>query len=136
MLNDPRFASADLRSRHDEALIDELKPIFSNRPADEWEKVLTTADVGCVKVEDRGMFFFFDEDPHVRENGFTTRVEHPRFGEFWRYSPVLNFSVTPGAAGPGMMRGQHTFSILGELGYTDQQINDLRAKGVLDWEEL
>ena len=28
------------------------------------------------------MYFFFNEDPHVRENGLLTQVEAPRYGEF------------------------------------------------------
>ena len=81
------------------------------------------------------MFHFFDEDPHIEENGFTSEVESPRFGTFWRYSPVLRFSQMKSKVGPGIQRGQHTFSILGELGYSKEQIEDLKARGVLDWEE-
>ena len=31
-----------------------------------WETLLTAADVACVKAEDRGMYYFFNEDPHVQ----------------------------------------------------------------------
>ena len=100
-----------------------------------WEKLLTDADVACVKAEDRGMYFFFNEDHHVRENGLLTQVEAPRNGEFWRYSPVVDFSETKGKAGPGPLRGQHTRPILQELGYTDEQIHDFKQRKVVDWEE-
>ena len=81
------------------------------------------------------MFGFFDNDEHVRENGFTTVVEHKRFGKFWRYSPILNFSKTPSKAAGGILRGEHTMPILKDLGYTEDEIHALKAKGVLDWEE-
>ena len=100
-----------------------------------WERLLTAADVACVKAEDRGMYYFFNEDPHVRENGLLIQVEAPRYGEFWRYSPVVDFSETPGKAGPGPLRGQHTRPILRELGYTDEQIHDFKQRKVVDWEE-
>ena len=81
------------------------------------------------------MYFFFNEDPHVRENGLLTQVEAPRYGEFWRYSPVVDFSATPGRVGPGPLKGQQTRPILRELGYTDEQIHDLQQRKVVFWEE-
>lgn len=135
LLNDPRFASKEAREANDDALAGELSQIFATRHPEHWEELLTAADVACVKAEDRGMYYFFNEDPHVRENGYLTPVEAPRFGRFWRYSPVVDFSETTGAAGPGPLRGQHTRPILRELGYTDDQIHDFKERKVVDWEE-
>ena len=135
LMSDPRFASPESRERHDDALVDELTAVFATEDAMHWEKLLTGVDVACVKAEDRGMYYFFNEDPHVRENGMLTPVEAPRFGEFWRYSPVVSFSETTGKAGPGPLRGQHTRPILRELGYGDEEIQELKRRGVVDWEE-
>ena len=135
LIDDPRFASADARGSNDEALASELSAIFSAKPALEWEHLLTAVDVGCVQTEDRGMYFFFAEDPHVGENNLTVDVYHPRFGPFWRYAPVLEFSETSCVAGPGIVRGEHTLPILAELGYSESEAHRLRAAGVLDWEE-
>ena len=135
LLDDQRFATEEARGQHDDALAGELAAIFATGEALHWERLLTSVDVACVRAEDRGMYYFFDDDPHVRENGLLTQVEAPRFGEFWRYSPVVSFSETSGRAGPGPLKGQHTRSILTELGYTDEQILDLRARKVVDWEE-
>ncbi|MCH7744549.1 MAG: CoA transferase [Chloroflexi bacterium] len=135
LLDDAHFVNAKARLENDDALILKLEDVFRAKSASEWEMTLTAADVGCVQVEERAMFHFFDEDPHIEENGFTSEVESPRFGTFWRYSPVLRFSQMKSKVGPGIQRGQHTFSILGELGYSKEQIEDLKARGVLDWEE-
>ncbi len=62
----------------------------------------------------------------MKENGFTTQVETPRLGKFWRYSPLLRFSHTWDKAEPGMLKGQHTEAILRELDYGPEQINALR----------
>ena len=124
-----------MRANHDDALADELSEVFTTEEPQYWEQLLTAADVACVKAEDRGMYFFFNEDPHVRENGLLTQVEGPRDGAFWRYSPVVDFSETSGRAGPGPLKGQHTRPILRELGYTDEQIHDLKQRKVVDWEE-
>ncbi len=135
LLSDPRFATRQAREKHDDALIDELSQIFAAEDPLHWERLLAVADVACVKAEDRGMYYFFNEDTHVRENGLLTQVEAPRFGEFWRYSPVVEFSDTSGRVGPGPLKGQHTRPILRELGYTDEQIHDLKQQKVVDWEE-
>ena len=135
LADDPRFASAPARHDNDAALAARLASVFAAEPAAQWEKRLSAADVGCVKVEDRDMFHFFDEDDHVRQNGFTTEAHHLRFGSFWRHAPVLGFSKTPGTAGGGILKGQHTMPILKELGYTEAEVHALRTKGVLDWEE-
>ena len=133
--DDPRFATSEAREKHDDALIDKLAGMFAAEEPMHWEELLTAADVACVKAEDRGMYFFFNEDPHVRENGLLTQVEAPRFGEFWRYSPVVDFSETSGRTGPGPLKGEHTRPILRDLGYTDEQIHDFQQRKVVDWEE-
>ena len=135
LLDDPRFATAEARERHDDALAGELAPVFAEGEPLHWERLLTGVDVACVKAEDRGMYYFFNEDPHVKENGLLTQVEAPRFGSFWRYSPVVGFSEMSGRAGPGPLKGEHTRPILRELGYTDAQIQDFRQRKIVDWEE-
>ena len=39
------------------------------------------------------------------------------------------------ASGPGPLKGQHTRPILRELGYTHEEIYDLKQRKVVDWEE-
>ncbi len=135
LLKDTRFSTRTAREKHDDALIEELTRVFSASEPLKWEKLLTNADVACVKAEDRGMYHFFNEDRHVRENGFLQQVEATRHGEFWRYAPVVGFSATEGKAGPAPLRGEHTRPVLKELGYTDDQIQDYKRRGIVDWEE-
>ena len=135
LLKDPRFATPQSRQNHDAALAEELERVFATMEPLEWEKLLTAADVACVQAEDWGPYHFFAEDPHVKENGFITDVESPRLGKFWRYSPLLVFSHTLGKAGPGILKGQHTRAILGELGYGGEEIREFKEQGVVDWEE-
>ena len=135
LLDDARFATGEARATNDDALAAELAAIFATQEPMYWETLLTAVDVACVKAEDRGMYYFFSDDPHVRELGLLTDVDAPRFGDFWRYSPVVSFSETSGRAGPGPLKGQHTRPILRELGYTDDQIHDLKERKIVDWEE-
>ena len=132
---DPRFSTEEARARHDHALAAELQAIFRTQGAADWERELTSRGVGCVKAEDRGMYHFFAEDPHVREGGFTVEVENPRIGRYWRHLPILTFSKTPCVAGTGPLKGQHTAGILADLGYSAEDIASLKQRGIIDWEE-
>ena len=135
LLDDERFQSANNRADNEPALVGELSSIFAGKAPESWESNLTSQGIGCVRVEDSNMYNFFNNDDHVKMNNFTTDVCHKRFGKFWRYSPVLNFSKTPSKAGPGILRGEHTMPILIELGYTAEDVAKLKEKKVLDWEE-
>ena len=97
--------------------------------------MLIAADVACVEVEESGMFNFYSQDPHVAENGFIQPAESLRIGSYWRYGPVVNLSQTPARVGSGPLRGQHTRSLLQELGYSEAQIEELYQKRVVDSEE-
>jgi crotonobetainyl-CoA:carnitine CoA-transferase CaiB-like acyl-CoA transferase len=46
-------------------------------------------------------------------------------------TPLVAFGRTPGVAGPAPSIGQHTDSVLRELGYDEATISDLRARGVI-----
>ena len=54
--DDPRFAIREAREKNDDALADELAEVFASEDPLHWEKLLTAADVACVKAEDRGMY--------------------------------------------------------------------------------
>ena len=134
LLHDLRFKTASARKQNDDALIQELAQVFATQDAREWERTLAAAEVACVETEESGMFHFFSQDPHVAENGFIAEAENSSIGKYWRYGPVVNFSLTPSRVGSGPLRGQHSKSILRELGYSAQRIQDLYERHVVDWE--
>jgi crotonobetainyl-CoA:carnitine CoA-transferase CaiB-like acyl-CoA transferase len=135
LIEDKRFADSKDREHNDAALAEEIGRVFETQDAVYWEKLLTAADVACVQAEDRGMYQFFNDDPHVLENGFITHVETLRLGKFWRHSPILHFSHTESRTGVGPLKGEHTRTILEELGYSDVTILDFKERGLVDWEE-
>ena len=70
-------------------------------------------------------------DPITQEAGFLTEVEHPSFGIHRRLAPLATLSLTPGAARPACLFGQHTESILRELDYDTAAIEKLEADGII-----
>jgi crotonobetainyl-CoA:carnitine CoA-transferase CaiB-like acyl-CoA transferase len=74
-------------------------------------------------------FMAFDQG--LREAGFTTEIEHPRFGPMVVWAPHLRFSKTPSRLGRSCERGEHNRPILAEAGYSGAEIDRLEASGVL-----
>ncbi|MBI4641679.1 MAG: CoA transferase [Candidatus Tectomicrobia bacterium] len=134
LLTDPRFIGEAARQAHDKELATILEAIFATHPAAEWEEILTSHDIACVQA-DHDMFEFWDADSHIKENNFITDVVHARFGQHWRHNTVINFSETPGKVGPGILKGEHTQKLLRELGYSEQEILDLKEANVVTWED-
>ena len=130
---DPRFATPESRQDNDEALIAEISAIFSARPAAEWEALLTAADVGCVQADAATEGDFYADHPHARANGLSVEVEHPLVGKYRRYGGLVELSMTPGSYRTSIQIGQHTRPLLRELGYDDQDIDDLGARGIVQW---
>jgi crotonobetainyl-CoA:carnitine CoA-transferase CaiB-like acyl-CoA transferase len=132
LLPDPRFATDGARAQHRVDLQEVLGPIFQTRTAQEWETSLLAAGVGCAIADAMSHFAFLYEDSQARAIDMMTKVSHPSLGgTYWRYAPVLQLSDTPTRATTFCDFGEHTRSILAELGYDDDTIDRLRDERVV-----
>jgi crotonobetainyl-CoA:carnitine CoA-transferase CaiB-like acyl-CoA transferase len=130
LAQDARFRDADARRRHDAALAERLAGLFAAHPAAHWESALTAQNLGCVRA-DQGPFarFAFDE-PFMRESGFVTEVEDAELGRYRRFGPTVTLSDDqPELRGP-CRAGEHTRSVLAELGLSDERIEAMIRAGV------
>ncbi len=130
---DSRFATPEARQANDDALIAEISAIFAGRTAAEWEELLTGADVACVQADDALEGDFYADHPHARENNLSVEVEHPLIGKYRRYGGLVEFSLPPGIYRTSIQVGQHTRPLLREIGYDDEQVEDLGARGIVQW---
>lgn len=129
---DQRFATAAARRAHRDELEAELASVFLTRPAEEWETTLLGEGVGCVVADRLAHFAFLYEDPQARAAGLMTQVSHPSLGgAYWRYSPLITLSETPSVALAFCELGEHSRSLLTELGYSGEAIDGLAASGVV-----
>ena len=133
LLADRRFSTPEARQANDEALITEISGILAGGPAAEWEALLIEADIGCVRADEALEGEFYADHPHAKANALSVEVEHPHIGKYLRYGGLVEFSLTPGLYRTSIQIGQHTKSLLRELGYTGQQIEDLGTGGVVQW---
>jgi crotonobetainyl-CoA:carnitine CoA-transferase CaiB-like acyl-CoA transferase len=71
-------------------------------------------------------------DPQVLARDMIAAVPHPRVPELrMPNSPFKLTETPPSIRRPPPLLGQHNQEVLGELGYSPQQIAVLRQKGVL-----
>lgn len=128
---DPRFASAEGRRAEDTALASALADRFAAQPAEDWEKALGAAGVGCVAAYMGGHAAFICSDETVFNSGLTVEYEHPLFGTMRRGAPPVAFSETPARVAPPCLRGEHNHLLLEEVGYSPEEIKAFEAAGVV-----
>ena len=129
LVSDPRFATNPQRVANREELIPMVKELFLQKPAAEWVGVMEEAGVPCGPVNGMGDAL---SDPQLLMNGMVVELEHPKVGKIRNLGSVVKFSGTPVQyrTAPPLM-GQHTESVLAEMGYSEEQIAEMRAEGVL-----
>jgi crotonobetainyl-CoA:carnitine CoA-transferase CaiB-like acyl-CoA transferase len=132
---DPRFSSSAARAEHEKDLIKEIGKVFTMRSADQWEQLLTSAGVACVRA-DRDVGSFLEEHPQAAANRMVVEVDSPRFGKYLRHGAILNFSDASERFRHGAFPGEHTMRLMQELGYADARIADLYACRIIHWEEV
>ena len=104
----------------------ELEKIFAEKTRDEWAELFMDPDTCLAPVNSIEEAF---EDPQLTERKMVLKMEHPELGEIMMIGSPFKFSETPCTyrrLPPG--HGEHTESILAELGYNPEQIKELRSK--------
>ena len=134
LARDPRFASPDARAANGEALGEALGALFAERAADEWEALLATEGLGCVRADTAPVAEFIAKDAHVAANGMRVPTRNANYGEYERYGPLVAFSESALEPGGFPRAGEQADRILAELGYAPEAVESLRARGVV-WSE-
>jgi crotonobetainyl-CoA:carnitine CoA-transferase CaiB-like acyl-CoA transferase len=111
------------------ALVREAEDLFRTKTTAEWIESLHSAGVPC------GPFNFpteVFEDPQVLANNFLIELEHPLLGAYKTFAPPIRMDETPTRVrrpSPGL--GEHTLSVLTELGIDEPILQRLLETGVI-----
>lgn len=129
LAEDPRVT--DPLRRHE--LDAEVSPIITARletqPSQVWLDILADADIPCAPIVDRAHVPYEEQ---VIANEMMVTIDHPVVGRTHIMGTPVRLSETPSVplrAAPTL--GQHTDEILGELGYSQERIAELRAAEVI-----
>jgi crotonobetainyl-CoA:carnitine CoA-transferase CaiB-like acyl-CoA transferase len=131
LLDDIRFATAADREQHDIALAAELEAIFAQQPAAVWERRLARGGVGCVEVHDAPHAAYVFDAPWGKDLGFVDTAAAVGKGPYRRYGRGVRTEATLGPPGAADVAGAQTRSILAEVGYETDAIEDLLRRGVV-----
>jgi crotonobetainyl-CoA:carnitine CoA-transferase CaiB-like acyl-CoA transferase len=127
-LLDDRFSSAKARLAHRNELESLLSEVFPTQTRAEWVSRLNAEGVPAAPVNTVGEAL---SDPPIRER-VVIEQEHPRGGTMPGLANPVRFSLNAvDRYGPSPAFGEHTRPVLASLGYSEQQIAELEASGVV-----
>ena len=127
--DEPRYQSNPERLKDRTFLNDELNKAFAKRTTNEWVDALNDAGVPCGPIYNMKEVF---DDPQVKHLDMTATLQHPRRGKIRVVKQPLVLSRTPAKVETTQSElGEHNQDILAELGYSLEQMNELKQKKVI-----
>lgn len=129
LASDERFADNRRRMRNRSALNAILEPLFAGSTVSEWERRFHEANAlfGPVCTVPQIL-----AHPQMAALDMVKSVEHPRAGRIPQLGTPIFMSETPGSIRrPPPLLGEHTAEVLGEVGYTAAEVDQLARLGVV-----
>ena len=128
LLEDPRFATPELRDRNINDRLELVQGILRTRPTGEWLTALDEAHVPAAPVLTRSQMV---GHPQIGANGTLMEFEHPLAGRLRQARPAARFEGSPAGVSRGAPAlGADTREILAEIGVGAETCEDLIARGV------
>jgi crotonobetainyl-CoA:carnitine CoA-transferase CaiB-like acyl-CoA transferase len=107
-----------------------LEALFRSQDAAHWTHTLCRTDLCCVRADTGWPADFLLGSELARAEELVVPAEHGQWGDYLRHGPMLRFGAGrhyPGAS----LAGDSTRSLLDELGYTQQQIDELEQAALV-----
>jgi crotonobetainyl-CoA:carnitine CoA-transferase CaiB-like acyl-CoA transferase len=129
LANDPRFTTNKDRMEHYDAMRPPIDRAFRTATCADWIARLNAAGVANGEVRDIGQML---NDPQLAARDMVETLMHPTVGATRVIGAPIKLSDTPASVrtAPPVL-GQHTESVLAEIGYSAEAINDLRSRRVV-----
>jgi crotonobetainyl-CoA:carnitine CoA-transferase CaiB-like acyl-CoA transferase len=112
-----------------EIVFKELQKEFLKKTQEEWISIFEHLDACVMPVQN---FAEACENPQIKARDMVTELIHPNFGIIRNINSPIKYSRTPltiRSLAPKL--GDHTKEILKDLGYSSEEIKDLKKKGVI-----
>ena len=110
-------------------ILDKLAELFSTDTRDNWISVLRKADMISTHVN---TMLEASNDPNIKENNYVTEVWYPELNKNMKvHGTPWKFSKTPANIKRAPKLGEHNSEILTGLGYTKDEIENLKDDKVI-----
>jgi crotonobetainyl-CoA:carnitine CoA-transferase CaiB-like acyl-CoA transferase len=129
LLEDPRLSDDMGRREHCRELIALFDEVFSTKKRDEWLEILVAKGLMFCPVQDLREVF---KDPQALINKYVVNFEHPTYGTLKIPGYPVHFSAARAETqtkAPAL--GEHTNLIMRRIGYSEGEIHNLKAEGVI-----
>jgi crotonobetainyl-CoA:carnitine CoA-transferase CaiB-like acyl-CoA transferase len=128
-LEDPRYATAEARSENRDVLGAEIEEITLTKTTADWVDLYNTAGVPAGEINDIEQVF---QNPQVQHLGLAQPVVSQERGATHLVGQPILMSRTPSTiAAPPPTAGQHATEILDELGYSADEIAQMKDSGAI-----
>ena len=127
--DDPRYADRRDRVQFIDEIDDMIEAWTEKRTKHEVMETLASRGIPCGAVLDSNEVL---ADPHLRQRGFITELEHPRRGKYPMPGNPVRLSDSPTEVRRAPLLGEHNEEIYGKaLGLSKEEIETLRRDGVI-----
>ena len=128
MATDPRFATFEARRQNNRVCIQWLEGIFAERTYDEWRRVLADFEGEWVPIVDPHEL---PDDPQVKANGYLTSVDAGTGVTVPLVPSPVQFDGQPCQPARAPEHGEHTETVLLDLGLSWDDLDALKQSGVI-----
>ena len=127
-IDDAAYATPGARLLH-------LKPIFAR--IEQWTKtkdkfevmdILNQYDIPCGPILSMKEIA---EEPSLRDSGTIVEIDHPTRGKYLTVGNPIKMSDSKTEVTRSPLLGEHTDEVMSQLGYSKEEIDELRAEGII-----
>lgn len=129
LIDDPRFAGQAGRKANSAELVAIFDKVFAEKPRDEWMEIFLGRGLMFSSVKHSSEI---KDDPQALANDYMAEFDFPGVGRVMVPGYPVRFShCRTNAWGAAPKIGEHTDTIMRETGYTGEEIQRLKDKGII-----
>ena len=125
----PDYNTPEGRAKNRKALNEQMTRALKTKSSAEWVDIMNKGGVPC------GPIYRMDEvfaDPQVKHMQIRAEVDHPRLGKIGLINQPIKLSRTPAKLATATPeRGEHTQEVLLEIGFTKNDVDEFKSKGIV-----
>lgn len=126
---DPAFASRLQRTQYGVELNELIGAWVATQIQDKLVDLLRSERIPAAPMRMATAELF--DDAQVKANEMFVPVDHPEKGRLWQLRNMLEFDGDFGSPFPAPVFGQHTYEILDELGFSEEEAQVMKDAGVV-----